>query len=128
MTDKEKCKIYKAIPLETERPSDNQTDGPTGKNQSKKSKFAEGCFDICGELVIELIMIAIGALVLWPLGVTVDTYDMDIETLGLVGIGAIAVVGLMVCGIIWIFKRKKRRLVEKSDKNVEKNDNPQDGA
>ncbi len=101
-----------------QKPSDGKkSDG------GKKNKFREVLFESVGELVIELLLLAIGAGVVLLLGFTVDLDKIDLDLLVLIGVGVIAVIGIVIGGIAWLIKRKKQALGSSCAENKNKSEN-----
>lgn len=72
-----------------------------------KSQWKETLLDAIGEIVIYLVFFGVGALVLALFGIDVDAVDVD--TIMLIGVGVLALLG----GVIWvaeILKKKKKSI------------------
>lgn len=83
-----------------------------------KSQWKETLLDAIGEIVIYLVFFGVGALVLALFGIDVDAVDVD--TILLIGVGVLALLG----GVIWVAEilKKKKKASDKSDANADNND------
>lgn len=72
-----------------------------------KAELREGCGEAALEIVLSLVLLAIGAGVLALFGVSVDAEWLDEDLLMLIGIGAVLLVGGAVFGVFRIIKKKK---------------------
>ena len=86
-----------------------------------KAKIREGCGEAALEIVLSLVLLAIGAGVLALFGVSGDVEWLDGDLLMLIGIGAILLVGGAVSVVVRVIKKRKKE--NNGEENAEDNKN-----
>ena len=86
-----------------------------------KAKIREGCGEAVLEIVLSLVLLAIGAGVLALFGVSGDVEWLDGDLLMLIGIGAILLVGGAVSVVVRVIKKRKKE--NNGEENGEDNKN-----
>ena len=84
-----------------------------------KAKIREGCGEAALEIVLSLVLLAIGAGVLALFGVSGDVEWLDGDLLMLIGIGAILLVGGAVSVVVRVIKKRKEE--NNGEENAEDN-------
>lgn len=94
----------------------------------KKKELIEGCFELVGEILIEFIFLAIGAVViifLSAIGFNIDMDDVDDEFISVIGIVGLVVIAYLIAFAVIVIKKIKAKhqngkLPEKATKYINK--------
>ena len=99
------------------------------KKRSFKEKFKENLGDAILELILTLILFAVGAGLIAFFGIEIDYETMDSDLIVLIGFGALAAVGALIAAVVVLIKRsrkgKKFSAAAEENTSLEENENEQ---